>query len=180
MANTPDLARPFSAFNFEIQIDLPFERTSETEGARQQSQTNTAEGAGQQTEDYICKATFSECSGLEMSIAPKTIREGGNNSRQIHLMGPVGYGQLSLKRGVTPNMDLWDWFEIVQTERAFRADAHVIVKSPNRHDNNIHFELTGCLPLKLRAPALNAKDGSLAIEEMQIAYETLRRVKESA
>jgi hypothetical protein len=27
-----------------------------------------------------------------------------------------------------------------------------------------------CLPLKMKAPALNAKEGLLAIEEMQLAY----------
>jgi hypothetical protein len=35
------------------------------------------------------------------------------------------------------------------------------------------FVLSDCLPVKLRAPALNAKDGLLAIEEMQIAYASL-------
>jgi hypothetical protein len=29
--------------------------------------------------------------------------------------------------------------------------------------------LSGCLPIKMKAPALNAKDGGVAIEEMQIA-----------
>ena len=32
------------------------------------------------------------------------------------------------------------------------------------------FVLHDCLPVKLKAPALNAKDGLVAIEEMQIAY----------
>jgi hypothetical protein len=35
------------------------------------------------------------------------------------------------------------------------------------------FQLTGCLPVKLKAPALNAKEGLVAIEEIQIAYESL-------
>jgi hypothetical protein len=34
--------------------------------------------------------------------------------------------------------------------------------------------LEGCLPVKLRAPGLNAKDGGIAVEEMQIVYESLR------
>jgi hypothetical protein len=29
------------------------------------------------------------------------------------------------------------------------------------------------LPLKLKAPALNAKDGMIAVEELQLAYERL-------
>jgi hypothetical protein len=33
-----------------------------------------------------------------------------------------------------------------------------------------YFKLRGCLPIKIKAPALNASDGLVAIEEMQIAY----------
>jgi phage tail-like protein len=38
----------------------------------------------------------------------------------------------------------------------------------------VRFRLERCLPVKLKAPALNAKDGQIAIEELQIAYETMR------
>jgi hypothetical protein len=31
--------------------------------------------------------------------------------------------------------------------------------------------LSRCIPVKLKSPALNAKDGVVAIEELQIAYE---------
>jgi hypothetical protein len=33
--------------------------------------------------------------------------------------------------------------------------------------------LQNCLITKLKAPALNAKDGMVAVEEMQISYESL-------
>ena len=35
------------------------------------------------------------------------------------------------------------------------------------------FALSRCLPLKIKAPALNAKDGLIAVEELQVAYEAL-------
>ena len=34
--------------------------------------------------------------------------------------------------------------------------------------------LSRCVPVKLKAPPLNAKDGAVAIEELQLAYESLR------
>ena len=34
----------------------------------------------------------------------------------------------------------------------------------------VRFKVHDCLPLKMKAPGLNAKDGMLAIEEMQLAY----------
>ncbi len=69
--------RPFTAFNFHVEI--------------------TVEGIAEQ----VCDAEFSECDGLEMTLEPKTIREGGRNSGPVHMTGPVSYGQLTLKRGMT-------------------------------------------------------------------------------
>ena len=38
----------------------------------------------------------------------------------------------------------------------------------------MRFRLSRCLPVKLKAPALNAKDGTIAVEEFQLAYEKLQ------
>lgn len=141
--------QPFTTFNFWVNLQLPGE------------------------DRVLCEAAFSECDGLEMSMAPKTIREGGNNGRQIHLVGPVSYGQLTLKRGMTSDFGLWKWFERTQRERDLRASGDVQIRAPNSTDVDVRFSLTGCLPVKLKAPALSGKDGQIAIEEMQIVYETL-------
>jgi phage tail-like protein len=150
-----DLVKPpFMAFNFEVAITLQ-------------------DGGGR--DKPLCNAAFSECDGLEMNLTPKTIREGGNNHQPIHLLGPVTYGQLSLKRGMTDSFDLWTWFERVQKRErgALRATTLVTLKDHDGKRVRVSFKLTGCLPVKLKAPGMNAKDGLIAIEEMQIAYETL-------
>jgi phage tail-like protein len=143
---------PFTAFRFSVEIAVP--------GL-----------AGN-----VCSAAFQECDGLEMTMEVKTIREGGNNGRQIRLTGPVNYGTLTLKRGMTANFDLWDWFGALlqpggEELRAKRAT--VVLLAPNGEER-VHFVLSRCLPVKLKAPALNARDGVIAIEEMQLAYESLQ------
>src|SRR5512136_260794 len=75
--------------------------------------------------DQMCSAAFAECDGLEMTMEVKTLREGGNNGEQIRLAGPVSYGQLTLKRGMTANFDLWEWFNEMLTSPNLRADAEV-------------------------------------------------------
>ena len=35
----------------------------------------------------------------------------------------------------------------------------------------MRYQLHRCLPIKFKAPILSAKDGSVAIEEFQLAYE---------
>lgn len=126
----------------------------------------------------LCEAAFAECSGLEVSAPPKTIREGGNNAGPIHLAGPVSYATLVLKRGMSERFDLWSWFDGTHRDggRHRRADCEVEVRTPDNGAVAFSFRLGRCLPIKLKAPALNAKDGGLAIEELEIAYETLRLV----
>jgi phage tail-like protein len=143
--------RPFTTFNFLVEIQV--------------------DGVS----DNICGAGFSECDGLEMSITPKTIREGGRNSGPVHLLGPTGYGQLTLKRGMTPSFDLWSWFNQVTSpgQGGLRGSAQVVMLAADGSTEQARFTLTGCLPVKLKAGALNAASGVVAIEEMQIAYETL-------
>jgi phage tail-like protein len=146
---------PFTSFNFSVDI--------------------TPDGMSAP----LCSAAFAECDGLEMSHDVKTIREGGNNGVQIRLSGPTAYGQLTLRRGMTASFDLWDWFESVALNPKGRATGQVVLYAQDRRTVRTTFLLDRCVPLKLKAPALNAKDGLVAIEEMQIGYESLRRKKEA-
>ncbi len=152
---------PFSNFNFHVLFTLPDQKAT------------------------ICEAEFSECSGLEMNMEVKTIKEGGNNAEQIHLSGPLTYGQLSLKRGMTSNFDLWDWFEQSQQNPNLRIDGEIQMLSVKRtvknkkalikQTKNVVFKIFNCLPIKIVAPTLTAAEGEVAVEEMQIAYERLKR-----
>lgn len=59
------------------------------------------------------------------------------------------------------------------TNAALRANAEVVLFAPDGRTERARFVLTRCVPVKLKAPALNAKDGMVAIEELQLAYESL-------
>jgi phage tail-like protein len=155
---------PFTAFNFSVEINVPF------------------------IGPKLVSAAFSECDGLDMTMDVKTIREGGNNTQQIRMVGAVNYGQLSLKRGMTSSFDLWDWFDAqqhanpTQLRKDIRADVDVVIIAADRTTELVRFVLKNCLLTKLKAPALNAKDGVVAIEEMQLSYEsmTLKRPQGAA
>ena len=145
-----DSPYPFTNFNFAVEISVPGVSSS------------------------LCKAAFSDCDGLEMSMDVKTIREGGNNTRQIRFSGPTNFATLTLKRGMTgDDFDLWKWFTSVQDDPSIRASAEVVVFAADGQTERVRFILDRCLPVKLKAPPLNAKDAVIAIEELQIAYENL-------
>jgi len=143
------VSTPFTSFNFAVEINVP------------------------DVVPLACNAAFQECDGLEMTIEVKTIREGGNNGRQIRLAGPYAFGQVTLKRGMTESFDLWDWMEATVTKPSLRADAEVVLYAADGVTERVRFILSRCIPVKLKAPALNAKDGTVAIEEFQMAYESL-------
>ncbi|MCA3130817.1 MAG: phage tail protein [Betaproteobacteria bacterium] len=140
---------PFTAFNFEVRI------RREGESAP------------------LCGGAFAECDGLDMTMEVKTIRQGGDNRRQIRLTGPAAFGQLTLKRGMTKGFDLWKWFSATLDDPGLRADAEVVLFAADGSSEQARFVLSRCIPVKLKTPALNAREGVVAVEELQLAYETV-------
>ena len=149
MASPAEERLPFTGFNFAVEISV--------------------DGVA----NKVCNAAFSDCDGLEMTMDIKTIREGGNNARQLRLSGPMNFGTLTLKRGMTRSFDLWDWMVKMQTQPGLRADAEVVLFAADGSTERARFLLSRCVPAKLKAPALNAREGGVAIEELQLAYESL-------
>lgn len=146
---------PFSAFNFEVQIRLS--------------------GKDASAQPFV-HAAFAECDGLEVTMEPKVVRSGGEPGRQHRLPGPLSYGNLTLKRGMTrSSLQLWAWALGYATTRgmARRAQVTVEMHASQRGDPTCSFVLDDCLPVKLKAPPLNAREGVVAVEELQIAYSAL-------
>jgi phage tail-like protein len=140
---------PFTSFNFSVELNV------------------------KDVIPRVCNAAFSECDGLEMTMDVKTIKEGGNNAQTHRVAGLLTYGTLTLKRGMTATFDLWDWMAKVVEDPSVRADGEVVLLAPDGVTERARFVLTRCLPVKLKAPTLNGKDGTVAIEELQLAYDSL-------
>ena len=109
-----------------------------------------------------------------------TTSDSNANGAQIRLLGAVNYGTVTLKRGMTANsFDLWDWFDAQQLAipRELRSDyrgkATIALRTPDGKDDRVRFVLNRCLLTKLKAPAMNAAAGIVAIEELQLTYESM-------
>ena len=55
-------------------------------------------------------AGFSECTGLDMTLDLEDYNEGGNNGTVLKFPKRVKYGEITLKKGITKNTELFDWF----------------------------------------------------------------------
>jgi phage tail-like protein len=129
----------------------------------------------------LCNAEFSEASGLEATMTPKTVREGGNNLGAAQLAGPTAYGTLSLKRGVTDVTDLWRWFDLVTAQERYdlRLQAQIdvvdVLDSAGQPHIALRWTLQNVLPVKFKAPDLAGTSSQVAIEEVQLVFEGLER-----
>jgi phage tail-like protein len=141
------VSEPFPAFNFLVEIQVPG------------------------IDGLLCGAAFAECRGLEIGLDVRAVGE------QRLLAGAASYGRVTLRRGMTPSFDLWDWCAAVLRDRTLRADAVVIVLGPEGENPVAAFRLRGCLPTRLRAPALDARVTAVAIEELELACESVTLVR---
>ena len=74
---------------------------------------------------------------------------------------------------MTSNLQLWNWFaQGTMPGSVLTAQGQITLWDPAGNPA-IQFTLTGCLPVKMRAPSLNAQNGLVAVEELAMVYEQL-------
>jgi len=138
---------------------------------KEQMLTNETEGG----EVVLCSGAFSECSGLEVTMEPKSIREGGRNWGTLQRMGAVSFGTVVLKRGMTSTADLWAWFSLVG-EGAYAQRLNVTITQFDQSGRGVlSWTLLKAMPIKFKAPDLNASKNEVAIEELHLVHEGLGR-----
>ncbi|MBC7358716.1 conserved hypothetical phage tail region protein [Desulfacinum infernum DSM 9756] len=126
----------------------------------------------------LCSGRFAECSGLEASMEPKAIKEGGRNYGPVQRAGRVSFGTVVLRRGVTTTRDLWRWFELVaKGGYAYRLDVVVSVldmgADPRSDDVALRWRMRRALPVKFKTADLNARTSDVGIEEVHFVHEGL-------
>ena len=127
----------------------------------------------------LARGAFSEVTGIEASMTPKTLKEGGRNWGEIQLAGPVTFQPIVLKRGVTEVGDLWAVIEAVGygAATALRLEGRIDVYSDNRTAEStpaLTIRISRAIPTKFKGPDLSSTASGAAIEELHLAHEGLR------
>jgi phage tail-like protein len=147
--SSADLTEPFTAYAFRVELRLPGRRAP------------------------LCDAAFAACDGLEMRFDVTSVADGGSLGRQRLFSAPAAPGHVTLRRGMTSSFDLWDWCTAVARDRGPRADCLVVILAADGRAERARFRLRGCLPVRLRGPALDAVTGGVAVEELELACESI-------
>lgn len=121
-------------------------------------------------------AAFREVSGLTANIDVTEYREG--NSRDLHpkkLFGLRKYSNVSLKKGITTNNELWLWYRQVVNGVADRRNGAIVLLD-EEHNDVLRWNFYEAWPCKLDLPTLNATTNEVAVIAMELAVEKLEMV----
>lgn len=118
---------------------------------------------------------FSECTGIELAMAPEEYKEGGNNGGVLKFPSRITWSNLVLKRGIGFDNTLWDWHYGFVTGEGRRRDGTITLLDAARNPLVVWFFRRG-LPIKYSGPALNATQNNVAIETIEIAHEGIYQV----
>lgn len=128
--------------------------------------------------DGLIAASFSECSGIGVTLKTQSIVEGGVNGQQRFFLDNPEFSNVVLKRGITDNMDFWKWIKAVLTNTSQQRRNVSIVLFNQAGDTMQAWTLVGAIPVGWKADALQASAESVALEELTLAYEGLKIDKE--
>lgn len=125
-------------------------------------------------------AAFSECDGLEVQVKKEVFFEGGVNEQQRVLLGQSEFSDVTLRRGLTDSPTFWNWIKPLFEQRT----ANTRLSQHRRNVNILVFNqagetmqcwtLIGAVPIRWKAPSLQAESSTAAIEELTLAYEGLK------
>jgi phage tail-like protein len=125
----------------------------------------------------ITQANFSEIIFPESVSEVIEHREGTQINAQKQ-SGFTTYTPLVLKWGLSASMDLYNWRKFIEQGKinTMRKNLSVILIDEEGQDA-ARWDFTNAWPSKYKGPDLNAKTNEVAIETLEIVFETMQRVK---
>lgn len=121
--------------------------------------------------DGIVSSSFAEVSGIRLTTDVVEYRDGTDMNVR-YLPGLNKIDPITLKRGLTGNSDLWDWYENVRSGSDARKNMAVIVMDHGRIDR-VRYNFQECFPTSYSGPSLDSTSGDLAFETITIQCESI-------
>ena len=118
--------------------------------------------------DGVTKAAFREASGLTFETDVVEYREG--NDRHLNVTKVAGlrkYSNITLKRGITADMQLWKWYsQIINGDAPLRDGA--IVLTDEMQNDKLRWSFKNGSICKFEGPTFNATANDVAVEMIEI------------
>jgi phage tail-like protein len=122
---------------------------------------------------------FSECSGIGSEhdvIEHKVFTEKGEIIQK--LPGRLKWNDVTLKRGITDTMDIWEWRQkvIAGTMKEARVNCSVIMFDRN-YTPAAQWDFVNAWPSKVTGPDFKTDGNDFGVEELVLVHEGMARVK---
>lgn len=117
--------------------------------------------------------SFSEVSGLSVSTTPIEYREGANKEYTTFKMpGLKKYDNVTLKRGsMATDNGFYEWFNTIANNTVERRNITISLLNET-HEPVVTWSLKNAFPIKYDGGSLNASDGQVLVESVELAYES--------
>lgn len=121
---------------------------------------------------------FTECSGVgsENEVVEHKVVDNQGHEVVRKIPGRLKWQDVTLKRGMTSNLQIWDWREDVVLGKMDDARTNITITMLNREYNPVaiwHF--TNAWPSKVSGPSFKSDDNNIGVEEVTIAHEGMHR-----
>jgi phage tail-like protein len=125
--------------------------------------------------DGITRAGFSECTGLNAESNVIDYREGNEAITPRKLPGLNKFGNITLKRGVSRDLDMFNWHKAVMDGDILRDESMSIVLLDEKRQEVVRWNLRNAWPSKWTGPDFKANANEIAIEAIEITHEGVER-----
>jgi phage tail-like protein len=120
--------------------------------------------------------SFAECTGLDATMEPKTIKEGGRNYGAGQRVGGVTFSTVVLKRGVSTDRSMWQIFNATTSGQYAPRLQVTIALLDGSLQTIMTWQLAHAMPVKFKFADFNAKGTEVGIEELHFVHEGLAAV----
>jgi phage tail-like protein len=123
---------------------------------------------------------FRECTGLGSENEVVEYKASGPKGEYVvkKVPGRIKWNNVTLKRGITSQMDMWKWRKLVEEGKMEEARRNgSIVMYSAKGSEMARWNFVNAWPAKITGPAANANSNEIGIEEMEITHEGYERVK---
>ena len=128
--------------------------------------------------DGIAQAAFSEVAIGETTTEAIDYREGNEPTHVRKLSGLTKFGNITLKRGITDSLDIWNWHkEILAGQIQSNRKQVIIVAQDEAGGDKARFVVSEAWPMKYDPSDLNGKGNEVLIELLELVNEGIERVQ---
>jgi phage tail-like protein len=121
---------------------------------------------------------FTEIGGIGSENAVVTHKVVTKDAKEVTLQipGRVEWGEITLKRGLTKDLQLWKWREQVVTGGITDARKDVTVTMFDRsYELATTWTMINAWPSKISGPQIASDSNDFTVEELTLVHEGLRR-----